>query len=690
MLHLTKLLVIAAALILISVPLHAATKVDSLLVELKTVSGTERVDVLNSLAALLLREDVEKSLPYAKKALNEARQLVYKDGIAKAQISLGHGMSNNGDQAKALEKFYQSLETLENDESNILTGINYIRIGSAHHRSGDNRTAIDFAKKAFVILSGLDDKFQTSAAANDAGYYFWRISTHDSALVYFNKALKLRKHISSPIDLASTYNNIGIINYQMGNYEVALEHYLIALPLQEDAGNKRGVSLIMSNIGKTYKDLGKINEAFPYFVNALKIGEVIKDNIAKGYALNNIATVLEAKCQYDSSLVYYNLSLDGYKAANDRKGVVLNLNNVAHVHYVMGNFKNAIHYSLRARQIAAEIEDGDGEATALKNLGLSYLHVGKVDMALDCFQKSVTISMKIGKRELLKENYEYMSQLYTKTGDYVNSMKHYMLFSSLKDSLLNEQVAHNIDRLKISFETEGKERENAALRVVQEAQNEIIRRNKTIIGLISLLLLSIIILSVVLFSMNGQKKKVITKLDKALGEVERLSITDELTELFNRRYFWNKLDDSIAIAKRHKRELSCAMIDLDYFKKVNDTYGHSFGDTVLKRTSNRIVSLCRTSDTVARYGGEEIIVLMPETSLEGALAVAEKICEEIKNVRYQPGGDASLIVTASIGVSCMTPSSASNLISSSDLVALADKALYRAKEDGRDRVVAAS
>ncbi|MCK5340850.1 MAG: diguanylate cyclase [Desulfobulbaceae bacterium] len=180
-------------------------------------------------------------------------------------------------------------------------------------------------------------------------------------------------------------------------------------------------------------------------------------------------------------------------------------------------------------------------------------------------------------------------------------------------------------------------------------------------------------------------KKVIEKQNIALKE---LSIRDGLTGIYNHRHFQELLAREVALANRHDTELCCLMMDLDYFKVVNDTLGHPFGDFVLKQFVTLVKEEIRSSDILARYGGEEFIILLPNISLNDANKVAEKIRTKVETHTYKDGIRSSN-VTVSIGLYCNRYHSSENGSEngSEDLLRFADKALYQAKELGRNRVV---
>jgi len=164
---------------------------------------------------------------------------------------------------------------------------------------------------------------------------------------------------------------------------------------------------------------------------------------------------------------------------------------------------------------------------------------------------------------------------------------------------------------------------------------------------------------------------------------ENLSFKDPLTKLFNRRYFETKLEQEFAKCERYNREVSLCMIDIDFFKKINDTYGHQAGDEILKQLAQIILKTIRKCDIAGRYGGEEFIVLMPETPPKNAYIALERLRKTVEEhafvIDVPPG---YLHITVSIGLAGYVQS----MTKKEELIELADKALYTAKNSGRNKV----
>ena len=173
-----------------------------------------------------------------------------------------------------------------------------------------------------------------------------------------------------------------------------------------------------------------------------------------------------------------------------------------------------------------------------------------------------------------------------------------------------------------------------------------------------------------------------SKLESQRRVLADLAMRDGLTKLLNHRTFYTLLEKEVTRAQRYKKPLSVLMLDIDHFKRVNDTYGHVAGDMILAGLSSVVSSQVRNLDSACRYGGEEISVILPETGMKEAVLMAERIRSAIEAHRFDIGQGQSISITVSIGVASL-PAQETSV---EKLVATADKALYEAKEGGRNKV----
>lgn len=177
----------------------------------------------------------------------------------------------------------------------------------------------------------------------------------------------------------------------------------------------------------------------------------------------------------------------------------------------------------------------------------------------------------------------------------------------------------------------------------------------------------------------------ISRLKRAEHELRQLAITDGLTQVANRRHFDERIQEEVDRSQRYGRPLVLLLLDIDHFKKVNDTYGHPAGDAVLRSVAEVCRASTRTLDLVARFGGEEFAMLLPETDIPGALQLAERIREEIAALPVNYGRH-TIRVTASIGLAATQDGDRG----SEQLIKAADEGLYAAKQGGRNRVTCAA
>lgn len=167
------------------------------------------------------------------------------------------------------------------------------------------------------------------------------------------------------------------------------------------------------------------------------------------------------------------------------------------------------------------------------------------------------------------------------------------------------------------------------------------------------------------------------ELEEANRKLNSLALTDSLTGLWNRRAFDAQLETSIMGAQRNKRPMALMLLDVDDFKHVNDRFGHLYGDQILRHFAAILNRVKRAADVACRFGGEEFAILLPDTTMDGAQRLAQRIIAALHAYPWENG-----TVTASLGLAMC-----SHTCSSDELVDFADSALYRAKREGKDRMV---
>jgi len=183
-----------------------------------------------------------------------------------------------------------------------------------------------------------------------------------------------------------------------------------------------------------------------------------------------------------------------------------------------------------------------------------------------------------------------------------------------------------------------------------------------------------------------QRQALQEELEEKNRLLSEISITDDLMQIYNRRYLMKRLDEEIKRIKRYNYPLSALMIDLDYFKKINDTYGHTQGDKALRGLAELLQKNIRAMDILCRYGGEEIVILMPHTNFRGATLTGERIRSKVKANNFG-SADMPLNITVSIGLITFD---GEDKVSLDSVISYLDNLLYKAKNNGRDQVCAST
>ena len=205
------------------------------------------------------------------------------------------------------------------------------------------------------------------------------------------------------------------------------------------------------------------------------------------------------------------------------------------------------------------------------------------------------------------------------------------------------------------------------------------------LSLLSIVVSVMLLLEGIFAYVVGQLALQTTNDVKDIAILQHESITDALTGLKNRRYFDQRICEEVALSKRYKLPLKLIILEVDYFKKINDTYGHTVGDEVLTNLSKLVLEVVRDSDIVARYGGEEIAIITPNTSKAEAELLAERLRGKVEKTTVAMVGATQEIVqvTVSLGICSLSPV----ITDKEALLEESDQALYLAKKYGRNRVV---
>jgi diguanylate cyclase (GGDEF)-like protein len=446
--------------------------------------------------------------------------------------------------------------------------------------------------------------------------------------------------------LANASHTIGWAHSSLGNYTEAFEFLEQALNICRDLLNREKEAEVLTSLGTVYSAMGNHAQAMENFQQALKLQDSQRVTRARGVTLNNLAYAQVTLGVNDESVEN---ALAGIKILEElglRYLETTALDTLGLAYFGRDELEKAEDALNKSLVISEQAGYESLELESIKNLGKVYIQQGRNVDAISHFESAVK---KAEVRQLNKFIYQYheiLADLYEKKGDLKNSLQHYKQFHSALDLTMVEAANYRIENLKVLHQVEKKQRE-----------------------------------AEMLWLQNQSLKTEINERQRERGLLEKLATTDPLTSLYNRQYFFTLGEYELEKARKNGIPLSVIFMDIDHFKTINDTYGHSVGDKTLIELARLLLSFTHNVGISCRYGGEEFLVLVPNMKLAAIQALAERIrlavsITKILNEKNEIGLSASMGV---VQANCMD-------VDLSAVLARADQALYRAKSAGRNCV----
>lgn len=475
---------------------------------------------------------------------------------------------------------------------------------------------------------------------------------YSDALRFFTDCLAIYQKLKDNNKITSQLNNIGIVFAYCGAYDEALKNMLAAEKYITQDSSLDLKAEIYNNIGYTYVALDDFTSAIPYLLNSLQIAENmdpvnqsalanIHDSLCRAYlAMNDLGSALRSGIR----------SVDFCRLAQNHRKEAEYLLSLGEVYLLQDKLAEAHATYQSALLIARQNGFRREEADALRRQGELQSRQSLWEQALELLQSALAIARDI---KIQREVYECLfalAKIYKSTGRFEEALEYFEQFHQLKETVFNEQSDLRIKNLTTIHQLEHAQRETQFHQQKSlELQHEIEERRK------------------------------------AQELAEHISRIDPLTGLYNRRYFFFMFQEHISKHASNNETLSFMIIDLDHFKLVNDNYGHLEGDRTLTRVATQLNHALRKDDIVARFGGEEFVIFLPDTGQDIAQIIAERIRLTIEELVISPSFP-ELRVTASIGVVSMQAGNKQAELLLEQALREADQALYLAKNRGRNQV----
>jgi diguanylate cyclase (GGDEF)-like protein len=469
-----------------------------------------------------------------------------------------------------------------------------------------------------------------------SGYLRYYRGDMNAALVDLQKAYALYTALKLDDDRRTALATIAHVyaDPSVAQYDRAIEYYRQVLPEYERAGNKTDLADTLYNLASTYESKGAFASALTEYRRALTAETQLKRLDEVAYVKRSIGVTLTKLNRADEALHWFDEALQTFIRSKDEERI----------------------------------------AYVRQSRGIAYRKLGRIGDAISDLEASRARFEATKNTRFLEKTQDELAQAYASAGRWKDAYEARTAHAAMQRELAEKLREEHTSRLRVQFDAEKKEQENRALirenalraRALDAAAR--VRRLQTIVLILGAAIIVVLTLLILRVIRDSRRMRV-------------MALTDELTRLPNRRHLLALGEDELRRTRDGGTPFSLVAFDIDYFKRINDTWGHAAGDVVLQRVAHACRTAVRPSDRIGRTGGEEFTVVLPATRVTDAVTVAERLRTAVEAIDCTDV-DPSLHVTISLGVAEWTPADTTL----ARLAARADEVLYRAKEQGRNRV----
>ncbi len=522
-----------------------------------------------------------------------------------------------------------------------------------------------------VTLSAQSPATQlTDRAVLDRGIAHEDAGRLDDAARDYAVALAAATRSGDRLLLADALTHQAYLEYYRGDFNQSLTNVRRAYDLQTAAGNAEGRREALELIANLYADasVGQYDRAVEYYRQLLAEYEAARGGTDIADTQFNIGSTLERKGDLAAALEWYRRALASEEKLGRRGEAAFVRRSIAVTLGKLGRPEEALPLLDQSLRYFIETKDTERSMVVRQSRGIVLRKLGRTAAAIADLEESRRWFASQKNARFLEKSEDELAGAYADAGRWHEAYETRTRHTSLQRELAEKLREEHTSRLRVQFDAEKKEQENRAL-VRDAAAAARIRRLQTVI----LILGAAIILTLVFMAV---------RLVRDARRMRAMAMTDELTRLPNRRHILAAAEEELRRAEVSGDPFSVLALDIDLFKRINDTWGHAAGDIVLQRIAHACRSALRPGDRIGRTGGEEFTVLLPATAQPAALLVAERLRATVESLDCSDVAP-SLHVTISIGAAEWQRAE-----TLARLAARADEVLYRAKEEGRNRVAA--
>ena len=438
---------------------------------------------------------------------------------------------------------------------------------------------------------------------------------------------------------------LGATLVQQGQYAIAMQCLHNALDLIQTQSLAMHAGRACNYLAICYEELGDFPQAVSWYERGLKEARQAGDREVQVYLLSNLADGWVTAGAGHKAMPLLDQATEVARSVGDLTHEAWCLSARARLLESLGEREAARRDHRTAIEVARRCPSERVLAETLKDKGAFLARNGEPGTALDRLNEALDLAEKLDIRREMFRTHEVLANVFEQLGQWQAALHHYRQFHLIQATVLDDLVKAKVETLNASFELQ---------RVRHEQEISRLRNDELAIAL--------------------------RQVETQARELEKLSLRDPLTGIYNRRYLEGALGEAFSRMKANRQPLCVAMVDVDHFKQINDRFGHGIGDSVLCRLARVVEQRLRGGDILARFGGEEFVLVLPMVSLKLMLDRSESIRAGIEAEDWSQVAP-DLRVTISLGVA-----SIDEAVNWEAMIALADQRMYDAKHAGRNRV----
>lgn len=656
-----------------------------------TTPTTEPADI-SALRASQARSAADLRLQ-AIKLRNTVKDPKHRAWAALALAEFENDLENADAALAMLTQAYNEAENLKLDDLKFLS-LNARSTILVNRGRSDETDSVLKEMKAMVDASGGARPEWQAQWLDQRGVLERKLGHFDSSLDYFRQSLGIYRKLKDPANMARELNSIGVIHGRTGKFSDAVVAHTEALELSRKAGDRAETARGLRMLGVLYRNLDDEELGSQSLLEGLAYVEErnVREAITLHGELSKSLTLLDrmSEAEYHAQQAVKLSKLSGSPPNR-----VNSYARMAELKLAQGKTDDADYWTKLGFESFNDVAIRDQTLLLFTQAKVSAAR-GQSEKALKEAQNTLVNVRKIGDRILERAVLDLLAEQQLKVGDaasaYITRKEH----QALDKALSIDMAARKISALEGKLERERSEAERAMLERDNAVQALTLSRQRLLgMALIAGLAVLLVIAGLLYWRYLSVKRseaeisasrdklaKMHTSLIDSSAALERVAHTDALTGLGNRHALTKKMEQCLAKGTEQRRGICIQLLDLDFFKQINDKHGHLAGDAVLREVAARLTATLPANTAIGRWGGEEFILLFEQIHHADAMAIAEKVRQVIAAtpVIFE---NQSIHISTSIGIACNRDL---NAHSTDPLLAAADAALYRAKNNGRNRV----